>query len=409
MACWAITKVPFVKQAGIDTKYIMLLFLVKIIAGLVIGWVSYNIYGKGNDYWNTNRDAWKEYQLLWADPQEYFTNLFRSDYSRGYGGIFDSFGSFWNDLRNNVVVKIVSVFNLFSRGNYYINSLFFNFFVFIGHVAFYRLFIQVFPRQKAGVIIGCFLLPSTLYFTAGIQKDGIVFMMLGFLVYCIYQSLQQHRVTLKRACIIMLSCILLFLIRSYVLITILPSLIAWIAVKRFKWPLLQSFVISYLIMGLLFFNINALLPSVDPLKTVVDKQAAFSTLPRASTQVNLDSLYPNFKSFAVNAPQAYNHLLLRPYPWELPAKSLLPLNIELIVYQLLFILFLFFRRKENKGDPVITFGVFFSFTIFLFIGYIMPNIGSIVRYRSIYLPFLLIPVICGINWKKIAATIKINK
>ncbi|MGF2413927.1 MAG: hypothetical protein ACQUYJ_16465, partial [Ferruginibacter sp.] len=88
------------------------------MAGLVIGWVSYNVYGKGNDYWNVNRDGWIEYQLLLTNPKEYFTNIFHSQYSQGYSGVFDSFQSFWNDLRNNIITKILSVFNIFSRGNY---------------------------------------------------------------------------------------------------------------------------------------------------------------------------------------------------------------------------------------------------------------------------------------------------
>ncbi|WP_462253906.1 hypothetical protein, partial [Ferruginibacter sp.] len=134
--------------------------MAKIIAGLAIGWISYNLYNTGNDYWDVNREGWKEYQLLLSDPKEYFTNIFKSQYSQGYGGMFDSFQSFWNDLRNNIIIKFLSVCNIFSRGNYYINSLFFNFFCFLGHVAFYRIFIQIYKKQQWAVIICCFLLPS---------------------------------------------------------------------------------------------------------------------------------------------------------------------------------------------------------------------------------------------------------
>jgi hypothetical protein len=159
------------------------------------------------------------------------------------------------------------------------------------------------------------------------------------------------------------------------------------------------------------FNINSIIPSVNPLKTITDKQAAFLLLPVAATQIDIDTLHPNFKSFAINAPQAYNHLLLRPYPFELPAKSLLPINIELIGYQFLFILFILFRRKRLIGedDPFILFGVIFTLTMFLFIGYIMPNLGSLIRYRSIYLIFLVTPMLCRIDWEKLVRIFKLKK
>jgi hypothetical protein len=172
--CWLATRISFVKNSGICTKHVVILFFIKIMAGLAIGWLSINIYGKGNDYWDVNREGWIEYQLLWSNPKEYFTNIFQSQYTQGYAGLFDSFQSFWNDLRNNIIIKFISVCNIFTRGNYYCNSIFFNFFCFLGHVAFYRVFIQIFKKQQRAVIIGCFLLPSMLYFTSGIQKDGII-------------------------------------------------------------------------------------------------------------------------------------------------------------------------------------------------------------------------------------------
>ena len=408
--CWLVTKPAFVKSTGLGNRVVLMLFLLKILAGLAIGWLSYNNNIR-NDYWNVNRHGWIEYQLLWTNPKEYFTNLFHSGYNRGYGGLFDSFQSFWNDLRNNIIIKFLSACNIFSRGNYYINSLFFNFFCFFGHVAFYRVFIQVYKKQQMAVIICCFLLPSVLYFTSGVQKDGVVFTALGFLCYAVFQSLQKNSFTKKRVFIITLALTVLFLIRNYVLLNLLPALILWILIAKFKWPAFKSFVAGYIIFGLFFFNISSIANAVNPPKIVVQKQADFFTLPKAKTQIKTDTLYPTFKSFLFNAPRAYNHLLIRPYINELPVKSLLPINIETLIYQVLFILFIFFRikNKEGENNTFILFGIFFSLTMFLFIGYIMPNLGSLIRYRSVYLIFLITPVVCNINWGKLQVIFKIKK
>ncbi|MBK7123792.1 MAG: hypothetical protein IPH68_13965 [Chitinophagaceae bacterium] len=145
---WLLLRVPFIKNAGISSRFILGLFLIKIMAGIAIGWVSIHIYGPGNDYWDVNDFAREEYQLMLTNPGRYLSNIFTSDYEGGYGGIFNSFNSYWNDLENNILIKLVSVFNIFSRGDYYINSLFFNFIIFFGHVILYRLLILVFPGPR---------------------------------------------------------------------------------------------------------------------------------------------------------------------------------------------------------------------------------------------------------------------
>ncbi len=405
---WLLLRVPFIKNAGINNKVLLGLFLFKILAGIAIGWISIHIYGTGNDYWDVNEEAWKEYQLLITDPGKYVINIFTSDYQDGYAGIFNSFNSYWNDLKNNIIIKLVSIFNIFSRGDYYINSLFFNFLIFFGHVILYRLFIKLYPNKKLPVIIGCFLLPSTLYFSSGMHKDGMMFLLLSILIYSVYQSLVKNYFSKKRLMLISVSLLLLFLIRHFIFIALLPALVAWIISAKTKVHPLFTFAAVYLVTGLLLFNIGYIVNNVKPLDIIITKQTEYLNLAHSDTQIELTSLQPTFKSFAANAPEAYNHLLLRPYLWELPVKSSLPLNIELFLYQLLFLLFLFFRQKDTSGSnqPFVYFALFFAGTLFLLIGYIVPNLGSIVRYRSLYLPLIITPLLCKLDWKNLVKVIR---
>ena len=81
------------------------------------------------------------------------------------------------------------------------------------------------------------------------------------------------------------------------------------------------------------------------------------------------------------------------------------------IYQLLFVLFLFFRVKQadRPGRLFVFFGIFLTLTVFLNIGYIVTNLGSIVRYRSIYLPLLITPLLAGIDWVKLWQYFKLKK
>ncbi|MGB5005916.1 MAG: hypothetical protein WBO39_03205 [Ferruginibacter sp.] len=415
--CWLLLRVPFIKNAGISSRFILGLFLIKIMAGIAIGWVSIHIYGPGNDYWDVNDFAREEYQLMLTNPARYLSNLFTSDYEGGYGGIFNSFNSYWNDLENNILIKLVSVFNIFSRGDYYINSLFFNFIIFFGHVILYRLFNQVFPftqgsvKGQLWVIIGCFLLPSTLYFTSGIHKDGMVFLMLAVLVYSVYQSLHKSSFSARRSILIVTAFLFLFLLRNFVFLALLPAVFAWILADRTKWNAGLTFIAVYLFSGILFFTVSYINPAFDPPAIIITKQADYINLPVASTQIPLTPLQPNIMSFVSNAPQALQHIFLRPYPGEQPLQSLLPFSSELLLYHVLLFLLIFFSRKNAvvASKSFLFFLLFFTLTVFLFIGYIVPNLGSLVRYRSLYLPFIITPVLCFLDWNKLSDLFKIKK
>ncbi len=409
--CWFLMHMPVIRRLGIDPRMVLGLFLLKIMAGIAIGWVSIHIYGHGNDYWDINDEAWIEYQLLINDPALYFKNIFTSDYASGYGGMFGTMDSYWNDLKANILIKIVSVFNLFSRGDYYINSLFFNFIVFFGHVALYKLFIRIFANREKLIIIGCFLLPSTLYFSSGIHKDGLVFLLLSVMIYLIFDALQENKITLKRLLLVILILVLLFLIRHFIFIALVPALLAWIIAAKAKWRPVLVFPAVYLIFSLLLFNIDKVVKQVKPLDIIVAKQTEYLNLPVSNTEIELISLQPSALSFAKNTPEAFNHLLLRPYVWEMPVKSILPISIELVIYQILFLLFIFFHRKKTAGssNTVLYFLIGFTLSVFLLTGYIVPNLGSIARYRSLYLPLIITPVLCMIAWEKIATILKIRK
>jgi hypothetical protein len=406
---WAILRVPFLKNAGISSGLLLSLFLIKIIAGIAIGWVSIHVYGPGNDYWDTNDYAREEYQLLLANPWKYFINIFTSDYESGYSGIFSNGYSYWNDLKGDIVIKLVSVFNIFSRGDYYINSLFFNFLVFFGHVILFRLFIKIFPGRQIWVIIGCFLLPSTLYFASGIHKDGLVFLMLAVLTFSVFQSCIKNSFSAKRVGLICTSLLFLFLLRNFVFLALIPALLAWILSAKAKWRTGLTFVTVYLLCCLLAFNIDSVFSKIKPLEIITNRQTEYFKLGRAASQIELDTLRPTFISFVNNTPQALNHALLRPYLWEIPVKSVFPLSIELFLYQVLLLILIFFRKDDAKmpNKPVLYFIGFFALSVLLFVGYVVPNLGSLVRYRSLYLHFIITPILCYVDWEKILKKIQI--
>ena len=377
------------------------------MASISVWLLSHYLFNDVTDYYITNNYGIQEYHSLINTPRTFFTDLFTSTYTEK-SEFFGSKVSYWNDLRYNIIYKVLAFTNILSRGNYYINSLFFNFVAFLGTLALYRVFKHVYPGKKWGAIIGCFLLPSLLFYSSGIHKDLVVLTALGIFCYCLYFSVENN-FTKKRICFLLLSLITILLIRNFIAVILLPCAIAWFVSKKYSFQWYKVFGILFLTGIVATIFLHTYFKSADPLLIVVNKQQAFFALGKANTNYQMDSLQPTAKGFITFTPAALRHSFLSPLPGEFDNIYTNLLSVEIIIYWLLFLLMLIFPAKDIlKQNEFIVFGLVFTFLIFLFTGYIITNAGALVRYRSIYFPFLMVPIMCNINWGKIINRISIK-
>lgn len=398
---WLLTKSKFVIKSGLSAKTIVVLFVTKVVTGCVHYWLVMWKYGF-SDSQGFNLDGLQENNLLYTHPQEYLINIFKSNYGNDYSGIGSSINSYWNDLSSSLVGKFISICDIFSFGNFYINVIFFNYVIFFGAIGLYRVFKEIYKDKPKLLIVCCFLLPSLLFYSSIIHKDGFILAALGIIIFNIYTSLQKRNFLSIRLIYILLMLSFIFVIRSYVFLALLPAVFAWIFSFYKKSFSSLIFIATYILGTIIFFTIGLISPKINLPEIVKNKQASFESLGKSKTFISIDSIQPTFKSFLKISPKALNNSMLRPYITDAKLTLyLLPLGIELLFYQLLILLFIFCRNKNFIQDPFIKFGLFFGISIFLIIGYTVPIIGAIIRYRSIYIPLIITPVICGINWNKI--------
>ena len=398
---WLLTKIRFVTNTGLSAKIIIGLFVLKVLTGCVYALIMMQSNGLADTIFFHN-EGLKEYHLLINDPKQYVINFFHSGYQNGYDGLLSAQNSYWKDLQGNMIIRFLSICNIFSFGNYYVNVIFYNFVIFFGGIGLYRVYNSIYPNKSYLLVGTCFLLPSLLIYTSTIHKEGLIFAAIGIVVYNMYAALNKNGFTRLRIFYIVFAMIFIFLQRNYVLLAMLPAIFAWVVADRKKYSPFLTFSIFYLFGIIIFFTANLLSPKINLPQSLINKQADFQQFSAASTFIQSDTLQPNFKSFGLNAPQAFDHGFLRPYFTDIKlSSSLLPLAFEVFIYELVFLLFIFFRDKKIIGDPFIYFGFFFAISILLIIGYTIPVIGAIVRYRSIYYPFLLTPMLSVINWQKV--------
>lgn len=374
------------------------------MAGIFYGWIGiyYGQYAYMYDTWGYHHLSVDEYKLLFNNPSEYFSNILHSGYEDKYGGFFSSHYSWWNDLKSNMFIKFLSLINIFSFGNYYVNVIFYSFITFTGPVAMYRVFGDVFPGKKVHVLLATFLIPSFAYWTSGIHKDGLVFMAISLIIYHVYFSLKEKRFRSHRLFPLLISFIIILSFRNFLLVILIPALFAWILSTRTQKRTSIIYISTYLICCLLFFSLRYVFPGLDFPQAVVDKQKAFKEL-QGNSGIEFPELKPTIGSFIMNTPHALSSTTLRPHPGDVKHIFSMAAATETTFLLLLFFLFLFWRTNGVKSTSFIWFCIFFSFSFLLTIGFTVNFLGAIVRYRSIVLPFLLVPVISLIHWERIFA------
>lgn len=403
LVAWLVTKTPFFRRSGLNESQLVIIFLLKVIAGIFYGWIGiyYGGLAKMEDTWSFHSNSLTEYNLLLSDPGQYFKNIFHNPYEGGLGGVFRGNESYWNDLKGNFFIKILSVFNIFSFGHYYSNVIFYSFITLLGPVAFYRVMTDLYPGKKIPVLVACFLVPSFLYWSSGIHKEGLIFTAIAMIFYALYFGLKEKRFTWKKILIMLTGLGLLFILRNFLFVLAVPAVAAWLLASRYPSRALYIFAGMYFAGIVCFFNLRVLDPRLDFPQAVVHKQQEFLQLSPGGSTIPIRELQPHFVSFMKNTPQAITLSVLRPFPKDVKHILSLAASLELNFLLLLFLLSLLYRKSPGPVSLPVLFCIFLAFTILLTIGFTVNNLGAIVRYRSIIIPLLVVPIAASIDWSKI--------
>ncbi|MGZ5189933.1 MAG: hypothetical protein ACXWCZ_02875, partial [Flavisolibacter sp.] len=338
---WLVTKVKFFTRSGLTNSQLVILFLLKVMAGIFYGWIGvyYGNMAQMIDTWAYHYESLQEYDLLKKDPSEFLVSLFSTTYEGGYTNFLTSQNSWWNDVKATFLIKIIAIFNLFSFGNYYINVIFLSFITLFGPIALARVMLDVFPTKKLAVLLAAFLIPSFLYWTSGMHKEGLIFMSIAVIIYHFYFGYKENRFPLYRLTAIVLCLMMILVLRNFLILTLVPPLVAWIASTKLKIKPILTFSGVFILFLVLFFTAKYFHPSLDFPKATVTKQHEFMKLGGGSAVV-VRHLEPTPLSFVINAPQALSLSTIRPYPSDVRHLLSLVAATEITLILLLFLVFL---------------------------------------------------------------------
>lgn len=397
---WIICRIGFIKNAGLNNWWIVGLFSLKVLAGL-----AYGLFYLQPQYFATS-DTWHFFELskgetdwLLHDPAAFFKDIFVYGYDRS-GNLFVGENSYWNDLKSNIIIKLLALCNLVTFKNYYADVVLFNFFFFFGPIALYRVVAKHFNINKLLIIASVFLIPSFIFWCSGIHKDGLIFTCIAVIVYYFDRQLTEKRFMPKAAISMLLMFIILFALRNFMALILAGSLMVWVLCNIF--PRRHIVVISFVIVTVisLFFLSGKLSNTTDLPQYVIEKQAEFKKLSGASG-INVPPLENSITSFAGFLPTALDIALLRPHISEIKNKSYIPAVAEIYLCWAVVLLSLFVKTNNsysNYQSSFLVFCLFFSLSFLLLAGYTITFSGAIVRYKASVLPFIFMPVVYKLHY-----------
>jgi hypothetical protein len=396
---WILSNTGFIKKTGLNKWWIIGLFGLKVFAGIIYGWFYQQpAYFATSDTWHFFELSKGETDWLLHDPLAFFKDIFMYGYERS-GNLFVGENSYWNDLKSNVIIKLLAICNVFTLKNYYANIVLFNFLFFFGSAALYRVVKNLFNSNHLLLIAGIFLIPSFLFWCSGIHKDGLIFSCAAVITFQFQRQLTEKKVLWRSIAVVLMLFVGLFALRNFMALLLAGSLFVWLLC--YLYPKQKGMVVGSIIVVAFaaFFLSGKISAAVDMPQYVIEKQSEFKQLSGASS-IDVPVLENSLWSFVTFLPTAVDISLFRPHVNEIRNMSYLPAAAEIILFWIVVVLSLFVRNKatqSNDQSAFIIFCLFFSFSFLLLAGYTITFSGAIVRYKASVLPFLFVPIIQKIS------------
>ncbi len=372
------------KKISLSFGQVVVFFGCRIAAGSLYGYI-FKRYYNGDDTWKLQHDGGVQYNRLLQSPWLFVKEFAGSDpYPYDQPFYFKPLGHL-EKLEYGFITKTIALFDIVSRGNYYVNVVFFNFLAFFGCYFLYKLIAaQQEPRNQAITATVIFLFPPALFWLSGIRAEGMLMLFTGTLLYQFNQWLKNGRT--YHALLFGAAFAMDFILRDSFAVLLVPALLAWWLSSRLQAAPQKTFPLLYLGATAITAGSSFFLPAtLNPLAAIASRQQEFFSL-LGNTRFQLGRLNDRPLSFLKVLPESLLNTFLRPFPGE--AKGLLQwfTVLENISVLALLLLVLFTCKTQYRPlfrQPLIWLLLLSGLFSYILIGLVVPFPGAIVRYKII--------------------------
>jgi hypothetical protein len=391
----------FFRLQGIPRNWMLLAYLTKVIAGIAL-WAVYTYYYTDpaasdafryfqdaqliKNQWHENRDVFWSFMLgVHMDHPEYqqlydqlisWTSAYRYGMSNDCSTI----------IRLNVLIAFVSF------GSFHVHALFMSFMSFVGFTAMFRSFHALFVQREKWLFIALFAIPSVVFWSSSLLKEAPLFLCLGLFLLAVMRIYHRRHRWFDYA-VAAGSLVLLFYIKGYVVITMIPGLIflALAGITGYRW-LLPKWLLTHIICFLVAQQGHVFFRGGDFLYVLHKKQIDFyniAYLRNAGSLVDIPPVTGTY-DFVVHYPQAFALTYFRPYPGEAHGLADWIFIAENLLLAALIIFTLFrWNRVQRQTAAVLLMMASFVLVMAAVLGNTVPILGAMVRYKAPALPFIV--------------------
>ena len=391
LLAFLLTRTKWLGRAGFGKRFIVLFFMAKCLAGFAYNFIALRFLPHQGDIWPFFEDSLEMYRVFLRSPSAFWET---------YGQIFHY--SDFNATSTNSdfirsafeVIRLVHFgLNFFTRGNLWANTVIFNFGATLSFLYCWRFLKLQLGNQALFAGLVFLLLPSMFFYSAGILKEGIVISLLCLLIPLSYKLLQRFSFKVFVSWLLLFA--ILLIVKIFVAGLWLAATLLWALLRLFPKRQVGVVLVVVVIALPVFFYSSRIFPKVNLPGYIMKRQQEFLNLP-AGSSIYIEPLTQQPVSYMKALPVALNNVLFKPLPGE-GGKALYSLYaVEMILFWVGITIIIWKRQPEPlQASQKIIAIVFLLFALLnlLFIGLIIPNIGSIIRYRSIFMPFVAVGII----------------
>ncbi len=368
----------------------------KVIAGILLG-LLYQFYYKeeGDTFFLFNLASYLS-ELLPGRPKDFFNILLFNNFDAESKTFF----FVWNQPRALFFVKILALINSITQSNYWLTSVYMSLFSFTGlwYLSSFLVKSYNIPGYLAGLAF--LLFPSFVFWSSGVLKESIMTGLIGILLVSVLKLLQtDSKFRFFHFLLAFISFVILSQLKYYYAGIIGATLFAYCFTKLVIRVKPGNIIIPPVFL-LLFFLVAGfgMATLLHPNMNISSFPEALYTNYTATLSQSTDPDYlitdfqPTWTSILLNAPQALYQGLFGPGIWSAQTTIQIPAALENLFLLVLITVTVLYRtyvgdwRISTEGLIILIYVAVSA----IFMAYASPNFGSLIRYKTGYLPFLIL-------------------
>jgi hypothetical protein len=381
------------------------LFNLKFITGIFI-WIIYTFYYKdiqNNDVHKFYNDALILRQAASENPKSFIKLIAgKSDESTlVYTAQMKNWERNFDEApvnENRTIIKLNAVLMFLTGKTYLVHILFMCFFSLLGWVWIFNSIFDFAGIRPFSLSLVVLIFPSVLFWTSGVMKEPVLVFGLGVFMPGLFglASGRNTSAVFKSISLLFIGTLILLAIKFYVLVCLLPAALSFLILPNQQGikTVVAKYVILYIALLLIAFNVQFVFAGLNPLQMLVNKQTHAvkeAIYFNAGSRINIPVIDANALSVIKASPESTWNTIVRPYFWEIKRNPMMLASaIENAAVLLIIFISLCGRRKDTRPLNLIFFLLAFSLAYFALIGICTPVLGNLVRYKAPLIPFFML-------------------